>query len=438
MKHFFFTIFFFLILAASPTAATAENIVMHEWGTFTALQDDSGAAIAGVNTDDEPVPSFVYDIGNSVVPARSELSPAFAARARMTKGSIPRLHPDVTLRLETPVAYFHLPKNMRTAKLDVGVAFNGGWLSQYYPLAVANMGQGDTMTGRITPETVGTLSWTALEIGTGGAGPKTDDAVWLAPRNVKAESLRTANGESEKFLFYRGLGNVASPLSAKHGAAGLELAGGDDITQIWHVDVRADGTVAYTGGKRSFAGFSEKDYSVARLADLKKEMHKALVREGLFADEAAAMLKTWDYSYFKAAGERVFYLVPQKWTDTVLPIKFSVPVDATRVMIGRIELVGARQSVALERMKNAAADDIQSFIEKSTKDIKDWQLYQEVSSGRKPVAVLGAEVPEMYKDYLQLGRFRDAILLDENARHPSASLARFIELNQIAMHVLPN
>ena len=35
---------------------------IHEWGTFTALQDESGQALSGINTDDEPVPKFVHGI----------------------------------------------------------------------------------------------------------------------------------------------------------------------------------------------------------------------------------------------------------------------------------------------------------------------------------------------------------------------------------------
>jgi hypothetical protein len=35
------------------------QLKVHEWGTFTSLQDERGTAIGGINTDDEPVPLFV-------------------------------------------------------------------------------------------------------------------------------------------------------------------------------------------------------------------------------------------------------------------------------------------------------------------------------------------------------------------------------------------
>ena len=36
-----------------------KKLVVHEWGTFTSLQDEAGEAIGGINADDEPVPRFV-------------------------------------------------------------------------------------------------------------------------------------------------------------------------------------------------------------------------------------------------------------------------------------------------------------------------------------------------------------------------------------------
>ena len=67
-------------------------------------------------------------------------------------------------------------------------------------------------------------------------------------------------------------------------------------------------------------------------------MKKALIAQGLFADEAEAMLNTWKTSYFQKPGLRVFYIVPREWTDYFLPLEFSVPARVTRVIVGRIDL----------------------------------------------------------------------------------------------------
>jgi len=31
-----------------------DGLVVHEWGTFTTLQDDEGRELSGINIDDEP------------------------------------------------------------------------------------------------------------------------------------------------------------------------------------------------------------------------------------------------------------------------------------------------------------------------------------------------------------------------------------------------
>ena len=61
--------------------------------------------------------------------------------------------------------------------------------------------------------------------------------------------------------------------------------------------------------------------------------------QGLFEDEAQAMLNTWKASYFEKPGARVFYIVPREWTDYFLPLQFSVPADVTRVLVGRVDLL---------------------------------------------------------------------------------------------------
>jgi hypothetical protein len=86
--------------------------------------------------------------------------------------------------------------------------------------------------------------------------------------------------------------------------------------------------------KRSGAG----DHSDAGARQLRASLKKALIAQGLFADEAEAMLNTWKASYFQKAGLRVFYIVPRAWTDYFLPLEFSVPTRVNRVIVGRIDL----------------------------------------------------------------------------------------------------
>src|SRR3982751_5487256 len=82
-----------LLLWTVPALANDEALVVHEWGTFTCLQDENGKGIGGINTDDEPVPDFVHNI----VPAL--LIPVSSDQPLLSK-SVPRCHTDVTMRLE--------------------------------------------------------------------------------------------------------------------------------------------------------------------------------------------------------------------------------------------------------------------------------------------------------------------------------------------------
>jgi hypothetical protein len=82
----------FVIIASLSSALAvfaADKPVVHEWGTFTCLQDEAGQPLGGINADDEPLPSFVHDL--------------ISQNAGTNKGGVPACFPSVTMRLETPV-----------------------------------------------------------------------------------------------------------------------------------------------------------------------------------------------------------------------------------------------------------------------------------------------------------------------------------------------
>src|SRR5439155_24766825 len=88
-----------LLLLVSPAVA-AENkpLVVHEWGTFTSLQDESGRAVGYLNSSVEPLPFFVHRLRSGMI-----LNDVID----FGKGLGVAAHPDITMRLETPVIYFH-------------------------------------------------------------------------------------------------------------------------------------------------------------------------------------------------------------------------------------------------------------------------------------------------------------------------------------------
>ena len=410
--------------------AQAQPLVVHEWGTFTSLQDEAGRTLGGINSDDEPVPAFCHDVAWWLVSRPSDLPPV------ASKG-VAWCNPDVTMRLETPVLYFHLPAGAAgPLTASVKVAFRGGWLTQFYPAAETT---GYLPSDRLTEATTGTLSWNDLQIGVEAKGPETSEHVWTAPRAVKAASVSATNGESEQFLFYRGVGHLACPLQVRRavGAAMLECRSqlGDassacppiTVRNLWLASFRADGACAFralpsvtlrpqSGAEQqpalfsTPAGFDPGEYSAANLSRLRSDMRAALQEEGLFPDEADALLNTWEVSYFKSAGLRLFFMVPRAWTDWHLPLDVSVPCEVTRVMVGRLELVTPEQRALLQELAQAAVPT------------KAWAHFD--MTGNQ--AVMRGSMPAAYRD---LGRFRNALLLDEYQARPTPSLEAFIRLN---------
>src|ERR1700761_9372746 len=103
------TAFVFLACAARAGENKQAPLIVHEWGTFTSLQDEQGNAIGGINVDDEPVPDFVW--GAYAVRGDHHKDGAYAdfglpPHFNFSKGWTPA-DQDVTMRLETPVIYFY-------------------------------------------------------------------------------------------------------------------------------------------------------------------------------------------------------------------------------------------------------------------------------------------------------------------------------------------
>ena len=155
------------------------------------------------------------------------------------------------------------------------------------------------------------------------------------------------------------------------------------------------------------------DATPSQLPALRRELADRLVSEGLFADEAQAMLETWRLSYFESEGTRVFFVLPLSWTDAHLPLSISVPADITRVMLGRVELISDHQRATLQRLHQLPADafKLKPPYYDSTEVRK--QLAQGTGSHQEYYRMLGRDVPEALRLYDSLGRFRDALLAHE-------------------------
>jgi hypothetical protein len=123
------------------------------------------------------------------------------------------------------------------------------------------------------------------------------------------------------------------------------------LPNVWLAEVRADRSGAFReqgamtlnkadAGKqlKTVRRFGRSDFSAQNLKLLRASLKAELIEQGLYADEAEAMLETWKAGYFEKPGLRVFYVVPRAWTDYFLPLKLSVPARVNRVIIGRIDM----------------------------------------------------------------------------------------------------
>lgn len=404
--RYFICLIFLAVLSVSATAAPP-RIVIHEWGTFTNLQDEDGLSVGGINSDDEPLPKFTHtlDINGIIGDAASQ------RKNRLMQG-YPQCHPDVTIRLETPVVYFHPEPGAELSPIEFAVQFRGGYLTQFYPHATA-----PTMERHISSQTVGTLQWSNLKLGLNEPLPQTTSHVWTAPRDVQAATVTATGGEIEKFLFYRGVGHIDAPLRLTRTGTNTEIRRQLDptfptgtelkIAKLWYCAFEDGGRCVFreltpftaTADRKRLlistpTEFKTQELSTEHLAELKRSMLTALVDQGLFLDEASALLDTWELSYFKSSGVRLFYIVPPEWIEHYLPVTTSATGEITRVMVGRIDLVTPEHRHLLRQIVNNPDP-------KKNQD-ELWHLYE------------------------RLGRFRNALLLDEQARRPSSAMGNFI------------
>jgi len=458
-----------LLLLSTRAGAENNKWTVHEWGTFTSLQNESGDAIGGINTDDEPVPNFVHRIGYSLV-LRNEQMPAF-----FSKGIV-SCHPDVTMRLETPVIYFHPPNPQTKAEAaTVSVKFRGGWLTEFFPNADAdapglitsvnptNHQIGYNPSAALHSSMESKLEWDNLQIGgASGKMPETTDHVWTSPRAVQTASIAAKNGEGEKFIFYRGIGHIDAPLKVSRDASTGELLFRSHLPEVhsakplvvramWLVEIQKGGAIAFRTlpsisldeNERKILAhtapeFDYSDYNSGNLAKLRDSLESALVADGLFKDEAEGLLNTWEASYFKSPGLRVFFLVPRDWTDFYLPLQTSLNADINRVMVGRIELVTPEQRKNLAKISALSPSQIQNDAQLIQKDFSSsamgsgTQKWQQVASGTQPLSS-AMSVPSSYQAYLDLGRFRNALIVDQAKCHPTVGLTNFIATYRLQM-----
>jgi len=336
----------FALLLAAPvfssdgTPGAQPGLRVHEWGTFTSVAGEDGGPqpwtpLAGSSD----LPCFVKHLGAKCI----KCAPASTPQR-------PSTVPTSTVRMETPVLYFYAPRRMT---LSVHVDFPRGWITEWYPQAAAVSPQMDFYGAQPPPPLEsGSIDWSGVEIVPGPEFhfPTGEGAShYYAARNTDASPLIT-NGQTEKFLFYRGIANLDVPLWVR--AAGerkVELRNRSDAPlPLTIVFENRGGQIGYRMMK-DLSGAAQVDLPelTGDLGRLKQELAAALVSKGLYEKEAAAMIETWRDSWLEE-GMRVFYIVPRSMVDRALPLAIKpAPAAVERVFVGRVEVLSPHSKSVL-------------------------------------------------------------------------------------------
>jgi hypothetical protein len=323
------------------------NLVVHEWGTFLSVQGSDGVTLGGMVDSEEALPNFVRerDLGGY-------------SRAKMFT------------KMETPVTYFYTD---RPRRVQVQVAMPQGLLTHWFP-GVYQFGP--PKEAKTVSNSGSFLDWGEVEIIpdnrpaapvdallTPGVRvpqlyPVGGDSTWRFARDTDSALVRFPSSERErfeKFLFYRGLGMFDLPLEVRssgtgdgvrlalHNRSGQALHG---LFAVWvdHGMIRHAALEDLGGGATreidAAAAFTAKAPLAEGVPSVKEAVAGALVKEGLYAKEAQAMVNTWEKSYFRTEGLRILSVVPRTAVDAAIPIRIApTPDDLVRVMVGRVELL---------------------------------------------------------------------------------------------------
>jgi len=325
------------------------DLTVHEWGTFTSVAYRTGQAVKWHPTSgSSDLPNFVEHF-----------------RTADFKGSLRG-----TVRMETPVLYFYSPSE---TTVSVRVGFSKGVITEWYPHA----SHVEPDPKKVLPDSAlfeshgdGSIAWDSVTVEPGLAASFPSDrsqAHYYAARETAAAPVmvRTRAGmQQEKFLFYRGVSIFHVPVAARSMADGkvvVKNLGQDVIPNVILFERRGD-RIGYrlSGALQGEVQLDPPELN-STLESLGNDLEGVLIAQGLYADEARAMVETWKLSWFEE-GSRVLYIVPAKFVNAVLPLSINPgPSQTVRAFVGRLELITPATEQAVE---NALAAHDRATISK--------------------------------------------------------------------------
>jgi hypothetical protein len=323
------------------------GLTVHEWGTFTSIAGRDGQAVEwSPLTGSTDLPGFVEHFRDS----------GFKIGLRGT------------VRMETPVLYFY---DSREENVSVKVSFSKGVITEWYPHASRVKPTANLFDGSLyQAHPGGSIAWDAVTI---SPNLRTEfprqpqDSHYYAARMTSATPLRVempTGEQQEKFLFYRGVSTFAVPVLAKLTAEGnvvLENHSEGEIPNVVLFERCGEKMGFRTGGPVEQEIALQAPELNATVEDFGRELEGMLVAQGLYQDEAQAMVETWRSSWSEE-GSRLIYLVPADFVNRILPLAINPsPAQTVRVFVGRLELVTPATEKAVE---TALASHDKSTLEK--------------------------------------------------------------------------
>lgn len=335
MKRIIFTIAFTLVLGVvfqNSLTGQSQLKSVHEWGTFTTVQNSAGQRLAGLKG--EKLPAFVYDMNPG------------------SKNNV--TFKNVEVQMETPVLYFYSDKQLDA---KVNVKFKNGVINQWFPDRSSGQSFASSSVIDLSVSNEGSNDWDITILDTAArvkyqGGPSMQE--YETPRRTSSRYIKIRDKEEyEKFIFYRGLANFETPVKVEfndknnlviHNLFNTNL----NYVMVFDNSPSRQPTVWWSGsmksGERKVIANPSKDNVYEELNQHIDDFLGQLIKEGLYLDEAEALLNTWYDSYFMnltdVEGLRVFWITPSSFVNDILPLSITPnPLSIQRVFVGRSEIL---------------------------------------------------------------------------------------------------
>ena len=334
--------------------ATSSAMTVHEWGTFTVLFSSGGHS-----------PSWYQPYSDTAhLPLFAQLQNPGAKSATA-----------FNIRMETPVLYFYPEKE---TDVTVNVSFANGMITERFPPSQFNVAEYQPPMTRQSTASAPVTTWKGKLLPPGHPMEKQIPPVpegtvenYAAARAVPDAWLFASDTPVirmndqpdihpvDKFIFYRGASQISPPWRTTLGEdRTFTLDRMDQSTDQWAIALQVrDGMASWKPLEKSTdasyqASLPDADKPVEQaIAELSDLFLSELVARGLTRDEALAMIRTWDDTWFSEEGQRIFTIADPAWVDRQLPLSITPePENISRVFVVRCELLDPQTEHQLSTM----------------------------------------------------------------------------------------